>query len=81
LDGLLDIAALPASSLSADARRFATSSLFDWLVRSRAGADQDLSRIVRAYLEHEGGRPVATAVGESAKLPARAVSRSSATRP
>lgn len=72
MDKMLDIAALPFEALSQNARRMAGFSLFDWMVVARAGADQELSGIIRNFALDEGGKPAASIVGSSVKLPARA---------
>ncbi len=68
---LLDIAAIDRKSISAEVRRLAKFSLYDWLVVARAGADQRLSQIIRGFVEDESGRPAATVVGSRNKVPAR----------
>jgi 2-methylcitrate dehydratase PrpD len=73
MSGLLTIAALAPSEISARARRMAELSMFDFLVVARAGIDQPVSRIVRELVEAEGGDSVSTIVGGGGrKLPARA---------
>src|SRR6476660_4969550 len=72
MEQLLALSARPASAMSDAARQLAAVSLFDWLVCARAGADQELSRIMRDFVREEGGKPVATIVGEGDKYPARA---------
>ena len=72
LPKILALAAMPADSLSNSGRALAAMSLFDWLVVARAGAEEPLSRIIRAYVVDEGGRAEASVVGASAKTPARA---------
>jgi 2-methylcitrate dehydratase PrpD len=79
MDHVLDIAATPSSSTSDAARRLAAFSLFDWIVCARAGADQELSRIVRDFVHDEGGKPVATIVGAEAKCPPRAAALANGT--
>lgn len=71
LDHLLDLAALPAADIPAPARQMARFSLFDWMVCGRAGMGEPLARILRAYVEDEGGRPVASVIGGS-RVPSRA---------
>jgi 2-methylcitrate dehydratase PrpD len=72
LPGLLDLATLPASALPQSARAMARLSLFDWLVCCRAGVREPVAEIVRAFVEHEGGRPVASLAGSAQRVPARA---------
>lgn len=79
MDRMLAIAALPREAIPQSARRFAVFSLFDWMVVARAGADQPLSRIIRAFIENEGGRPVATVIGGAGKVPARAAALANGT--
>ena len=79
MEQLLAVSAMPSSSMSNTARQLAAFSLFDWLVCARAGEDQELSRIMRDFVREEGGKPVATVVGERAKYPARAAALANGT--
>jgi 2-methylcitrate dehydratase PrpD len=79
MEQLLAVSAMPSSSMSDTARRLAAFSLFDWLVCTRAGEDQELSRIMRDFVREEGGKPVATVVGERTKYPARAAALANGT--
>ena len=79
MEQLLAVSAMPSSSMSDAARQLAAFSLFDWLVCARAGADQELSRIMRDFVREEGGKPVATIVGERDKYPARAAALANGT--
>ncbi len=79
MDHVLDLAAIPSSSTSDAARQLAAFSLFDWMVCARAGADQELSRIVRDFVRDEGGKPAATIVGAEAKFPPRAAALANGT--
>jgi 2-methylcitrate dehydratase PrpD len=79
IDHLLDIAALPSSTISARARRHAEFSLFDWLVCARAGASEPVSVMMRRFLESEGGTSMATVVGSRKKLPARSAALANGT--
>lgn len=79
LDHLLAIAALPASAISAKARRYAGYSLYDWLVCARAGTDEPVSAIIGKYLASEGGTGVATVAGSKQKFPARAAALANGT--
>ena len=72
LEHVLDLAALPAAALPADAQKIAQLSLFDWIVVSLAGSDQPLAKIMRDFVEAEGGVPIATVTGGNMKLPPRA---------
>ena len=72
IDHLIQLALLPTKSITANARHFATLSLFDWIVCGRAGASQDLSKIIRQYVSEDAGRKSATVFGGKLKLPARA---------
>ena len=79
LNGLLDLAALPAASIPESARAMARFSLFDGFAVARAGASEPVARIVRDLVADEGGRPVASVVGLGAKLPARAAALANGT--
>ena len=54
MEQLLALSAMPSSAMSDAARQLAAFSLFDWLVCARAGADQELSRIMRDFVREEG---------------------------
>jgi 2-methylcitrate dehydratase PrpD len=54
MEQLLAVSAMPSSSMSDAARQLATFSLFDWLICARAGADQELSCIMRDFVREEG---------------------------
>jgi len=71
LSHLLDLAALPAAEIPDSARTMAQFSLFDWMVCGRAGVEEPLSGILRAYVLAEGGRHVASVLG-GGQAPARA---------
>lgn len=60
-------AAIPAS-----ARHIAKLSLLDWCAVALAGRDEPVSRAVRALVGEEAGKPDATVIGATARLPARA---------
>src|SRR6476660_4851704 len=79
MEQLLALSARPASAMSDAARQLAAVSLFDWLICARAGADQELSCIMRDFVREEGGKPVATIVGERDKYPARAAALANGT--
>ena len=72
IDHLIALAVMPAKSIPATARRYATLSLFDWIMCGRAGAEQDLSKIIRKYILEDAGRKSATVFGSKSKLPSRA---------
>ncbi len=72
IEHLVELAGLPAKTLPASARHYATLSLFDWIMCGRAGASQKLSRIIRAYAEDEAGKKTASLFGGKLKVPARA---------
>jgi 2-methylcitrate dehydratase PrpD len=79
MEQLLALSAMPSSAMSDAARQLAAFSLFDWPVCAQAGADQELSRIMRDFVREEGGKPVATIVGEGDKYPARAAALANGT--
>ncbi len=79
MDHLLAISAMPTSALSEDARRLGSFSLFDWLVCARTGTEQELSRIIRGFVQEEGGKPVATIAGTQEKSSARAAALANGT--
>jgi len=79
MEQLLAVSAMPSSSISETGLQLAAFSLFDWLVCARAGEDQELSRIMRDFVRDEGGKPVATVVGERHKYPARAAALANGT--
>jgi len=71
IDHLIALAVMPAKSILATARRYATLSLFDWIMCGRAGAEQDLSKIIRKYILEDAGRKSATVFGSKSKVPSR----------
>lgn len=79
MDHLLDLAAIAPAALSAQARALARLSLFDWMAVARAGRAETLSRIIRDFVTGEGGHPVATLVGNPARVPARAAALANGT--
>jgi 2-methylcitrate dehydratase PrpD len=79
MNRLLAIAATGRDALPPRARRLAEFSLFDWMVVARAGADQPASTIIRDLVETDGGAPVATVIGGSKRLPARAAALANGT--
>ena len=72
IDHLIALAFVPAKSIPASARHYATLSMFDWIMCGRAGAQQDLSKIIRKYILEEAGRKNASIFGSKTKVPARA---------
>ena len=72
IEHLISLAAVPTKSIPASARRYATLSLFDWIMCGCAGAQQDLSKIIRAYILEDAGRKSATIFGSKSKIPSRA---------
>ncbi len=72
MEKLLDIATLSGDAISEEAKRYARFSLFDWLVVGRAGAQQELSTIVRDMVLAEEGKSQASMFGTPHKVPARA---------
>jgi hypothetical protein len=72
IEHLISLAAVPAKSIPASARRYGTLSLFDWIMCGRAGAQQDLSKIIRTYILEDAGRKSATVFGSKSKVPSRA---------
>ncbi len=79
MEKLLDIATLPGDSITEVAKRYASFSLFDWLVVGRAGTQQELSNIVRDMVLAEEGKPVASVFGATVKIPARAAALANGT--
>ena len=79
MEKLLDIAALSSEVISDEAKHYARFSLFDWMVAGRAGAQQELSVIIRDMVVAEAGTPVASVFGTSYKVPARAASLANGT--
>ena len=72
IEHLISLAAVPAKSIPASARRYATLSLFDWIMCGRAGAQQDVSKVIRTYILEDAGRKSATVFGSKSKVPSRA---------
>ncbi len=72
IENLIHLARLPNKAITANAKQYATLSLFDWISCGRAGASQDLSKIIRKYVSEEAGRKIASVFGSKVKLPARA---------
>ena len=72
IEHLVSLAALPAKSIPASARHYATLSLFDWIMCGRAGAQEDLSKIIRHYILEDAGRKSASVFGSKSKIPSRA---------
>jgi 2-methylcitrate dehydratase PrpD len=72
MDGLLDLASLRTDAMPSPAREMARLSLFDWFAVARAGAQEPVARIIRGLVADEAGKPAASVIGLSAKVPARA---------
>ncbi len=72
IENLIQLARLPNKAITANARHYATLSLFDWIICGRAGASEDLSNIIRKYVTEDAGRKSASVFGGKVKLPARA---------
>src|SRR5579883_3310262 len=62
-------ATLAYGDLPEDIRRLARQCLLDWLAVTLAGAREELSRLLLAEAEEQGGKPVATLVGHAVKAP------------
>lgn len=71
LDKVLDLAELPGDQIAGSALGVARLSLADWMACGLGGRDEPLARILRGYLEAEGGRGVSSVAG-GGLLPARA---------
>jgi 2-methylcitrate dehydratase PrpD len=76
---VLALAALPGGAVPNHARALARLSLFDWSVVARAGAQEHLSQIIRGFVADEGGRPDATVVGATVRVPVRAAALANGT--
>src|SRR5262249_14313651 len=76
---LLAIAAIPPEQIPSRPRRLAEFSLLDWIAVARAGSGQKVAAIIRGLVEEEGGTPVASVVGNSRRLPARAAALANGT--
>jgi len=72
IEHLIHLALVPSKSVPASARQYATLSLFDWIMCGRAGAQQNLSKIIRKYFLEDAGRKSATVFGSKSKIPSRA---------
>ena len=62
-------ATLAYGDLPEDIRRLARQCLLDWLAVTLAGAREELSRLLLAEAEEQGGKPVATLIGHAVKAP------------
>lgn len=71
IDHILDLAALRAGDIPAEARATARFSLYDWMVCGVAGRDEPLAGILREMIGGEGGRPIASVIS-GGQVPARA---------
>jgi 2-methylcitrate dehydratase PrpD len=72
MEPMIAIASIDARDIPDSARRIATFSLFDWMVVTRAGRNEPVSRIVLSFVAEEGGKAVASVAGTSVRVPARA---------
>ena len=79
LPHILDLAAITPARMPQDARKIAELSLFDWMVVSLAGADQQLASIIRDFVVAEGGVATAAVTGCKHRLPARAAALANGT--
>ena len=79
MNGLLNLACLPADAIPRAAREMARLSLFDWLTVARAGAQEPVAKILCGLVEDEAGKPAASVVGLSIKVPARAAALANGT--
>jgi 2-methylcitrate dehydratase PrpD len=79
MNQLLAIAAIDRAAIPQRPRRLAELSLFDWMSVGRAGSEQPVSDIIRAFVEEEGGKPAATVIGSGKLLPARAAALANGT--
>ena len=79
MDGLLNLAFLPADTISPEARGMARLSLFDWFAVARAGAQEPVAKILRGLVADEAGKPAASVVGLPARVPARAAALANGT--
>jgi 2-methylcitrate dehydratase PrpD len=64
-------AAVRHDRLPGDIRLLARQCVLDWLAVTLAGAGEDLSRLLRAEAEEQGGHPVATLIGDARRAPAQ----------
>ena len=65
------VRAISYEALPADVRALATHCLLDWIGVALAGADEPLTRMLRAEVLEEGGAPQATLFGHGARVSAR----------
>ena len=79
MDNLIDLASLRKDAMPPSAREMARLSLFDWFAVARAGAQEPVAIILRGLVADEAGRPAASVVGLSAKVPARAAALANGT--
>ncbi|HRE19674.1 MAG TPA: MmgE/PrpD family protein, partial [Rhabdaerophilum sp.] len=71
-EAIVAFAAMPADAIPASARHVMRLSLADWCAVALAGKDEPVSRITREMIEAEAGAQVASLVGSTRKVPARA---------
>ena len=69
----------PAEDMPESARHIMRLSLLDWASVAIAGRDEPVSQAVRTMVEGEEGRPEATTLGSSMRLPVRAAALSNGT--
>src|SRR5579863_9728194 len=62
-------AALRYSDLPEDIRLLARQCVLDWLAVTLAGAREELSEILIAEAEEQGGKPAAAVIGHRLRLP------------
>jgi 2-methylcitrate dehydratase PrpD len=79
MDGLLDLASLLRPRRSRRPRAKWGLSLFDWFAVARAGAQEPVAKILRGLVADEAGKPAASVVGLSIKVPARAAALANGT--
>ena len=72
MDGLVALAAVPEADIPHTARIMADLSLFDCCVVALAGVHEPASCMVRDLVLDEDGRPAASLIGASRKVPPRA---------
>jgi 2-methylcitrate dehydratase PrpD len=79
MNGLLNLACLPPDAIPRAAREMARLSLFDWLTVARVGAQEPVAKILCGLVKDEAGKPAASVVGLSIKVPARAAALANGT--
>ncbi len=71
-EAIVTFAEMPATAIPNSARHVMRLSLIDWCAVALAGRDEPVSFITREMIEAEAGAPVASLVGSTRKVPARA---------